>query len=83
MNPLHLTDLANKNETLLHVSACVCPVCKTALILIDLNCGRALYIEAPESQSMWHGRNVNIFQRLIGIQTTGPLPVKSEQCTLT
>lgn len=34
---------------------CVCPVCKTALILIDLNCGRAIYIEAPESQSMQHG----------------------------
>lgn len=32
---------------------------------------------------MQHSWNVNIFQRLIGIQTTGPLPVKSEQCLLT
>lgn len=50
---LQKKDLANK-------ILCVCPECKIALILIDLNCGRAIYAGAPESQSMQHSWNVNI-----------------------
>lgn len=54
-------DPANKHRILyICVYALYVCVCKIALILIDLNCGRAIYIGAPESQSMQPSWNVNI-----------------------
>lgn len=71
-----------KHNDLVSLFLCVwvCPICK---ILIDLYCGRAIYIGAPESQSNAAQLKCKHFRRLIGILTAGPLPVKSEQCLLT
>lgn len=62
---------------------CMCALYAKLLSFRGLNCGPAIFAEAPESQSVERGWNVNIFRRLIGIQATGPLPVKSEQRALT
>ena len=77
------SDLKNRNETLLHVLClCVCVISEIASILIDLNCAGTIGTGAPESPSTQRRWNVNMFQSLIGLQTTGPLLVRSEQLLL-
>lgn len=77
------SDLKNRNERLLHVLClCVCVISEIASILIDLNCAGTIGTGAPESPSTQRRWNVNMFQSLIGLQTTGPLLVRSEQLLL-